>query len=65
MELQVTDSERENITIVRKSIVASRNKYTQDNITVKRPGTGTSPMKWYDVLASKTKRDFDEMLIEL
>ncbi|NMB96957.1 MAG: N-acetylneuraminate synthase [Clostridiaceae bacterium] len=68
---QVTDSERENITIVRKSIVASRKiskgeVFTQDNITVKRPGTGTSPMKWYDVLASKAKRDFDEdELIEL
>jgi len=68
---QVTDSERKNMAIVRKSIVASRKisrgeTFTPDNITVKRPGTGISPMKWYEVLATKAKRDFDEdELIEL
>lgn len=61
----VTDSERENVDAVRKSIVASKRilkgeAFTQDNITVKRPGTGISPMKWYDVLGSVSKRDFDE-----
>lgn len=61
----VTDSERENIYIVRKSIVASKRiskgePFTQDNITTKRPGTGISPMKWHDVLGRAAKQDFNE-----
>ena len=64
-EKHVTDSERENIAVARKSIVALKiiskgQVFTQDNITTKRPGTGISPMKWYDVLGSVAKRDFHE-----
>ena len=67
----VTNSERENIAVARKSIVASKvipkgEVFMPDNITTKRPGTGISPMKWYDVLGSVAKRDFDEdELIEI
>ncbi|SDX28686.1 N-acetylneuraminate synthase [Paenibacillus sp. CF384] len=67
----VTDSERENIAVARKSIVASKpvlrgEMFTTENITTKRPGTGISPMKWYEVLGSKAIRDFEEdELIEL
>lgn len=61
----VTDSERENIAVARKSIIASKiiskgEVFTPENITTKRPGTGISPMKWYDVLGSVAKRDFNE-----
>ncbi len=64
-EKHVTDSERENRSIVRKSIVASRKifkgeVFTTDNITSKRPGTGISPMRWYDVLGARAVRDFEE-----
>jgi len=66
-----TKSEKKNIYIVRKSIVASRNikygeTFSKENLTVKRPGYGISPMKWDDVLGCKASRDFiaDE-LIEL
>ncbi len=64
-EKHVTDSERENRSIVRKSIVASRKifqgeVFTKDNITSKRPGTGISPMRWYDVLGARAVRDFEE-----
>lgn len=64
-EKHVTDSERENIAVARKSIVASKiiskgEVFTQYNITTKRPGTGISPMEWYDVLGSVAKRDFNE-----
>ena len=39
---------------------------TEDNITVKRPGNGISPMLWYDVLGKKAGRDFQtDELIEL
>lgn len=64
-------SERKNIAVARKSIVAKTNiqageELTQDNITVKRPGTGISPMRWFDVLGRKAIRDFEEdELIEL
>lgn len=61
----VTESERRNITIARKSIVASRRikkgeVFTEENITCKRPGNGISPMKWYETLGSTAIRDFEE-----
>lgn len=56
-------SERENITVARKSIVARRaiqkgELLTEENITVKRPGTGISPMRWFEVLGAAALRDF-------
>lgn len=61
----VTDSERENVDVARKSIVAAKKilkgeAFTTDNITVKRPGTGISPMKWHEILGRVAQRDFDE-----
>lgn len=68
---KVTDSERKNMAIARKSIVARRNikkgeKFTEDNVTTKRPGNGISPMLWDSVIGTEAVRDFaaDE-LIEL
>lgn len=67
----VTDSERKNISIARKSIVAAHeikagDLFTEDNITVKRPGDGISPMMWDEVIGKCAKRDFQEdELIEL
>ncbi len=64
-------SETKNIAIARKSIVAKVNikagdEFTTDNITVKRPGTGISPMRWNEILGTKAIRDFKEdELIEL
>jgi len=65
----VTPSERENIEVARKSIVASRDirageVFTEENIAAKRPGSGVSPMRWFEVLGTKAKRDFsfDEMI---
>jgi len=60
-----TLSERKNIPIVRKSIVAKRDIkkgeiFTEENITVKRPGTGLSPMNWYKIIGKKAKRDYKE-----
>ena len=66
-----SSSERKNIAVARKSIVAKRTieageELTEDNITVKRPGSGISPMRWLDVLGTKAVRDFEEdELIEL
>lgn len=68
---KVTDSERPNIIVARKSIVAARpikagEVYAEENVTVKRPGNGISPMKWDDVLGKTAPRDFEyDELIEL
>lgn len=61
----MTDSERRNINIARKSIVARRSikkgeTFTEENITCKRPGNGISPMEWYNVLGISAIRDFEE-----
>lgn len=64
-------SELKNLDIARKSIVARRaikkgDQLSEDNITTKRPGNGISPMRWFDVLGTTAKRDFEEdELIEL
>ena len=60
-----TPSEKKNIVVARKSIVAKSkikagDTLTEDNVTVKRPGTGISPMKWFEVLGTKAVKDFDE-----
>lgn len=66
-----TESEKKNMPIARKSIVAlteikAGDKFTAENITIKRPGTGISPMMWDDVLGKVAKKDFTEdELIEL
>ncbi len=68
---KVTESEGKNKDIARKSIVAkcpikAGETFTEDNLTVKRPGNGVSPMRWYEVLGQVAKRDFEyDELIEL
>lgn len=67
----VTESERKNMVVARKSIVAARairagELLTEENITVKRPGGGVSPMRWDEVLGTHASRDFEyDELIEL
>lgn len=66
-----SESEIKNRAVARKSIVAARDIKSgeilcEENITTKRPGTGISPMKWYEVLGTKAIRDFKEdELIEI
>ena len=60
-----SESEKKNINIVRKSIVAKidikkGDILTEDNITVKRPGTGVSPMRWNAVIGTRAIKDFNE-----
>ena len=67
----VAESERPNIEVARKSIVAARDisageTFTEDNITVKRPGNGITPMEWDNVIGRVAKQDFPyDTLIEL
>ena len=64
-------SEIKNILITRKSIVAKNpikkgEAFSEYNLTVKRPGTGISPMKWDEVIGKKSNKDFQlEDLIEI
>jgi len=64
-------SELKNKPIARKSIVAAKNikkgeVFTEENITVKRPGSGISPMRWDEVLGRIARRDFSaDELIEI
>ena len=68
---EVSKSEAKNKPIARKSIVAATNIkkgniFTPENLAVKRPGTGISPMQWDEIIGKEAKRDFQEdELIEL
>lgn len=58
-----------NLTVVRKSIVAVKDIYkgepfTLENIGSKRPGTGISPLKYWQLLGKKAKKNYhkDELI---
>ncbi len=62
-------SESKNIPIARKSIVAKRaikkgEVFSEQNLTVKRPGTGISPMEWDDFIGKIANKDYylDELI---
>lgn len=62
---KVSDSERANISVARKSIVAAcpirkGDLLTEVNLTVKRPGTGLSPMVWEEVLGTRAVKDYEK-----
>jgi len=58
-------SELENRSIARKSIVAARDirkgeLFTEENLAVKRPGTGISPMRWNNIVGQSAKKDYKQ-----
>jgi len=58
-----TKSEKKNISVVRKSIVALKNirkedKFSKLNICCKRPGTGVSPLFFSKFLGKKSNRNY-------
>lgn len=60
---QVTESERENVVIARKSIVAAISikkgeTFTEGNLITKRSGNGINPMRWDELIGKKSKRDY-------
>lgn len=62
-EKRVSESERPNIEVARKSIVAKRpikkgEILDESNIAVKRPGNGLSPMNWDKVIGTSAIRDY-------
>lgn len=61
----ISESERKNIEIARKSIVAARpikagELLTEENLTVKRPGNGINPMRWNEVVGTRAVQSFNE-----
>lgn len=61
---QPAPSERKNIEIARKSIVAARaiaagEIFTTENLAVKRPGSGFSPFRYWDLLGKPAARGYD------
>jgi N-acetylneuraminate synthase len=66
---QANDAERDNIAVARRSLVAARaiaagTAIGSADIIAKRPGTGLSPMLYWDMLGQPAARDFqpDELL---
>jgi N,N'-diacetyllegionaminate synthase len=62
-EKKPSPSEIPNMEIVRKSIVASCNikkgdVLTEQNLTIKRPANGISPMKWDMIVGSVAQKDY-------
>ena len=63
-------SETKNKSAIRKSLVAAKQirageKFTADNVGVKRPGDGISPMRWDEVIGKHAVKDFsvDELIV--
>jgi N,N'-diacetyllegionaminate synthase len=58
-----TESEKKNIVVGRRSIVAATfiakgEVFTPQNLTTKRPGNGISPMLWDEVIGKTARKDF-------
>jgi N-acetylneuraminate synthase len=65
----IAPSELKNRAAARKSLVVSSNIrkgdiFTENNLTVKRPGTGVSPIYYWDWIGKKAEKDYlqDEIL---
>lgn len=58
-------SENKNKIVVRKSLIAKTyikkgDIFTEENLGIKRPGNGISPMRWDEVIGKTAKKDFEE-----
>ena len=65
----VTESEKKNIKVVRKSMVAKieinpGEKFSTKNLTVKRPGNGIPANEYFNLIGKKSKKFFkkDELI---
>lgn len=66
-----TQAEQKNIAVARKSLVAAASigkgeKFTEKNLTTKRPGTGLSPIYFWTLLGREATRDYsaDDLIEE-
>ena len=65
-------SELKNLPIARRSLVAAKaiqagEKFSEENLTIKRPGVGVSPMNYWKFIGKKSTRDYqpDELILDL
>ncbi|SVE40412.1 uncharacterized protein METZ01_LOCUS493266, partial [marine metagenome] len=66
-----SSSETKNISVARKSIVAKKSikkgeLFTEENLTIKRPGIGISPMKWDSHIGVESNLDYepDQLILD-
>ncbi len=66
-----SSSEKKNKPIARKSIVANSEirkgeLFTEENLTIKRPGTGINPMNWDLIIGTKATKNYhaDDLICE-
>ena len=66
---EMSEVELQNKKVARKSLVAKTDIkegdiFTEENLTIKRPGTGISPMKWLELLGTRANKDYkkDELI---
>ena len=64
-EKKPSGSEKKNISVARKSIVAKKpiskgERFTEENLAIKRPGTGINPMCWNEILGLYASKDYVE-----
>lgn len=62
-EKKPAPSERQNMPVARKSLVAAKeiqkgDMFSSENLACKRPGTGISPMRYFDFLGRPATRDY-------
>lgn len=59
----ITKSEQRNVSIARKSLVAEceitkGELISQDKVSIKRPGTGLTPLKYWDIIGKKATKSY-------
>ena len=62
---KASPSETPNLKIARKSIIANMKikkgqVFTENNLTIKRPGNGINPMKWDEVIGTTAQKDYNQ-----
>lgn len=64
-----SNSEKPNIIIARKSLIAKQpikegELFSERNLTIKRPGNGISPMRWGEIIGTRSKKAYqvDELI---
>ena len=68
-EKKISESEKANVDLVRKSVVASRDirvgePYSEENLTTKRPGTGLAPKELFLLIGQRANKNYkkDELI---
>ena len=47
-------------TIVAKVDIKKGEIFSADNLTIKRPGNGINPMRWYEIVGTISTKDYKE-----